>query len=81
MFALVCKTAGGVEGKGWICGERKKNRGVEQGLKKQSETAGGREGGSEREGQHVKAGSVLTASHVREPGVCVCETRAADVTG
>lgn len=67
MFALVCKTAGGVEGKGWICGERKKNRGVEQGLKKQSETAGG----SECEGQHVKAGSVLTGSHVREPGVCV----------
>lgn len=28
------------------------------------------EGGAECEGQHVKAGSVLTRSHVREPGVC-----------
>lgn len=61
-------------GNGWILG-LKKNRGGKQGSKK---TERERERERKGEGQHVKAESVLSESHVHGPGVCV--TGAAHVT-
>lgn len=60
------------KGKGGYVVKERKAEGLNKARGRGREKGGGGRGGWEEcEGQHVKAGSVLTTSHVREPGVCV----------
>lgn len=61
MAAIVCEATGRAEGKGGFFRRRKKKP-----ARRESGSGVEKGGGT---GQHVKAGSVLSESHVLEPGV------------